>query len=533
MPLNRRQFLTATSSTGLALPFLRSGPRWDGELIVPGQSIGHRLRDGFRPEVKRRERTRVVIVGGGIAGLTAARSLDRSGLKDLRLLELDAVAGGNSRAGANAITAFPWGAHYLPLPGNSAPELQQLLTELGVLTGRDSLGFPIYREEFLCHDPGERLFLHGRWQEGLVPRLGLNARERGEMDAFFARVRELEHRVTSDGRPAFAIPLDRSSRDPDLLALDQIPFATWLDREGFRSGPLRWYVDYCCRDDFGGRAHQISAWAGLHYFASRSGLAANAAPHSVLTWPAGNGWLVEQLRAPLADRIQTQAAVYRIEPYGDRVAVDCFDVRAGEAVRLEADAVIVATPRFVFDRILNPSALPGPGSAEYAPWVVANLTLDGLPDGAGADLAWDNVIYESESLGYIVATHQHLHPFPRGTVLTWYQSLDHTDPATARREAASRTWKDWCDRILADLVPVHRELPQLLRRIDVLVWGHGMVRPRPGYVWDAAREERLKPRGRIHFAHSDQSGLSLFEEAHFRGLEAARTVLEQISPTSS
>ena len=58
----------------------------------------------------------------------------------------------------------------------------------GVVTGVDSTGRPEYREEYLCHDPEERLFLHGRWQEGLVPQLGVSKAERDEIAAFLARM---------------------------------------------------------------------------------------------------------------------------------------------------------------------------------------------------------------------------------------------------------------------------------------------------------------------------------------------------------
>ena len=41
-------------------------------------------------------------------------------------------------------------------------------------------------------------------------------------------------------------------------------------------------------------------------------------------------------------------------------------------------------------------------SQQYSPWVTANLTLDRLPKERGLDLAWDNVMYDSHSLGYVV-----------------------------------------------------------------------------------------------------------------------------------
>ena len=95
----------------------------------------------------------------------------------------------------------------------------------------------------------------------------------------------------ADGKPAFALPLAYSSRDPGLLALDRIPYAAWLDAQGWRSPVLRAYLRYCMRDDYGCEPANVSAWAGIHYFAGRRGWAADGAGDSVLTWPEGNDHL--------------------------------------------------------------------------------------------------------------------------------------------------------------------------------------------------------------------------------------------------
>ena len=93
----------------------------------------------------------------GIAGLAAARRLDQRGQRDFLLLELESTAGGNSTSGRNSVAAYPWGAHYLPLPNDESTEVLALLEELGVLRGRDASGAPIYDEEMLCADPNERM----------------------------------------------------------------------------------------------------------------------------------------------------------------------------------------------------------------------------------------------------------------------------------------------------------------------------------------------------------------------------------------
>ena len=52
-----------------------------------------------------------------------------------------------------------------------------------------------------------------------------------------------------------------------------------------------------------------------------------------------------------------------------------------------------------------------------------------------------------------------------------------------------------------------------------------MIRPRTGFMWGQARREAAKPFRGIHFAHSELSGVALFEEAFDNGLRAADTIL--------
>ena len=65
------------------------------------------------------------------------------------------------------------------------------------------------------------------------------------------------------GRRAFAVPMAAGSDEAAVRALDPISMAQWLDQRGFHSPRLRWWVDYACRDDYGLRLEQTSAWAAL------------------------------------------------------------------------------------------------------------------------------------------------------------------------------------------------------------------------------------------------------------------------------
>jgi len=456
--------------------------------------------------------------------------LNRNGHKNFRLLELENEVGGNSRSGQNSISRYPWAAHYVPFPTKNAVYVRSLFEELGVITGYKG-DLPIYNEFFLCADPHERLFIQGQWQEGLVPQVGISARDKEQYDAFFKRMAELKMARGRDGRPAFTIPLNQSSSDPTFRRLDSLTMQEFLKENGWDSKPLLWYVNYCCRDDYGMGAAYVSAWAGVHYFASRAGEAANSDSQTVLTWPEGNGWLVNKMRAGFEANIRANSLVFSVEEKTNGTAeVAYFDPVSGKSSLLRARHVIFAAPRFVAARVVKALAAERPSylrQLQYAPWMVANVTLRSLPGGRGAPLSWDNVSYYGRSLGYVVATHQQLALHPRETVLTFFLPLDEEEPAAARKTALAKPHSYWAELVAQNLEAIHSKIRAEIRNIDIMVWGHGMISPQPGYIWGGARKEMAKKVGRVHFAHSDMSGISIFEEAQYQGVEAAKRVLRE------
>ena len=60
-------------------------------------------------------------------------------------------------------------------------------------------------------------------------------------------------------------------------------------------------------------------------------------------------------------------------------------------------------------------------------------------------------------------------------------------------------------------------------------WGHAMIEPAPGFLWGEARRRARAPIGAIHFAHTDLSGIALFEEAFHQGARAADEVADALS----
>lgn len=486
---------------------------------------GHLLRDRRFPEPQGAvEEMDVVIAGGGAAGLAAGWRMAEAGFDRFTLFELEDRTGGNARFGRNAVSAYPLGAHYLPVPNREAAALRHMLRQFGMMTGEQD-GMPVYDPYQLCADLEERLLWRGRWQEGLFPNSGVTAADRHQHAAFERRMDGYRKAIGADGRPAFAIPMAFSSEDTVFRALDGISFARWLDAEKFTSPILRAYLRYCCRDDYGSEPEHVSAWAGIHYFAGRRGWAANGDGDRELTWPEGNGRLVTLMADRIHAHLRPGHSVFRVERDGDGVQIDLFDHAARHSRRLRAKAVIMAMPHFVAARVAPQFAAEG--AMSYAPWVVANVTVARHPEGKGVSLAWDNVSTASESLGYVVATHQSEASDGGPTVLTWYLPLSRESPAEARKIMMTRSLRDWQRIVRDDLLSMNPDLDGAIERIDIWRWGHAMIRPSPGFLTDAARGVAIAAGPPVLFAHSDMSGLSLFEEAHHRGVVAAEAALSQ------
>lgn len=560
--VSRRQILQAAAAlagTGLLAACEPSARELQGGFTGIGMDRGHALRDRLKrgdasalaPAVE--HRTRVVIAGGGIAGLSAARALRLAGVEDFALVELEDQAGGNSRGTAVNGIACPMGAHYLPVPGDDAREVQDFLEELGLR--RRAAGRWQYDEMALCHSPQERLFFNGHWQEGLLPLQGVSQRTLQQYRQFSALVAQAS-RDAPFTMPAMKAWMHGRGLPASHLALDAQTMDAWLAANGLDDPQLRWYLDYSCRDDYGAGLSRVSAWAAIAYFASRHGFHApgedgggdDADRDAVLTWPEGNGWLSRQLAVPLArgGQLRVGGSVLRIAQARHGVEVDVHNAASDRIERWIAERCVVALPVFVAARVVRdaPQFLrDAAGRLQWAPWLVANIHIDApLADRAGAAPAWDNVLFGDAvtgGLGYVDAGHQSLDPRPAPTVLSYYQALG--DLRDGRRLLSEQPWRYWADPILASLSDAHPDLAQRATRIEITRYGHAMSIPVPGdqaflgrlgaHAHGEGRKAALlngervaltptPSEGRLLFAHADWSGYSVFEEAFTRGFAA-------------
>jgi hypothetical protein len=530
MQFTRRELLTTFLGAPIALAACRSGrsPAFpDGEIVGQSAGLGHVLRENrsFDVPADRWETKKVAIIGGGVAGLSAAWKLKKENFNDFVLLELEKEIGGTARSGTGDPVPYPWGAHYLPVPFRENTELISFLDEMSLIEGRGPDGEVIVKEQYLCREPEERVFYKGRWYEGLYLNVGAGEDDLRQFAEFQRQIDAWVDWRDPSGRRAFVVPMAMCSADAEATALDKISFAEWLRQKGLTSERLIWYCDYACRDDYGLRLEQTSAWAGLFYFCSRvrkSGVESQP----FITFAEGNGHFVNHFFERVKDHVRKSQIVVSVVPADSGVDVICLN--GGEVNGFHCEKAIFASPMFTAPYTISGFRQNAPfnaGEFQHNAWFVANLFLKDRPRPRFAKdfpLSWDNVLYESPSLGYVTATHQKGIDYG-ATILTYYYPMC-AEP-DGRTTLFNYDWKQLTDVCLTDLARAHPDIYELTTRIDIMRWGHAMISPRSDFIWSGIREKAVKPYRSIHFAHTDLSGIALFEEAFYHGLRAAREVV--------
>ena len=529
----RREILTAFLGAPFALAACQSNSVKnfpEGEIVGANVNVGHLLRENRNLEIPENnwETIKVAIIGGGAAGLAAAWKFQKENFTDFVLLELESAIGGTARSGTSNLVGYPWGAHYLPVPFRENTELVSLLDEMNLTEGRNEEGEILIKEQFLCREPEERVFYKGRWYEGLYLNAGASEDDKFQLAEFQKLIDFWVNWRDADGRRAFTLPVADCSIDAEVTALDKISFADFLRQKNFTSERLFWYCDYATRDDYGLKSEQTSAWAGLFYFCSRV-RKSGAESQDFITFPEGNGRFVNFLHEKIKDKTRLKTIALEILPNENGVDVVYLNTQTNELKGFHCEKVVFAAPLFTAKYLIRDFKKDAPDfikEFEHNAWFVANLFLRDRPATRfkrDFPLAWDNVLYESPSLGYVNATHQKGIDYG-ATILTYYYPMCAEE--NARAKLFSLNWKDLADICLTDLSRAHADIYDLTERIDVMRWGHAMISPRTNFLWSGARERAQKPFRSIHFAHSDLSGIALFEEAFYQGVRAANEALK-------
>lgn len=456
------------------------------------------VRDGKRPApaaaAEDAGRYEVIVLGGGLSGLTAAHFL-----KDRRVLVLEKEdrPGGKTRRERLGGWRFPTGAVYTGKPYGA---VERLFQETGLAIRRFRAPIHDYR------------LPDGRIVREWISRDGFAAMARGEAEkAELARFWEGLESFEKAGK--LTLPIEDS--DPKLLAE--------LDAQSFRDYLLKTYGpraaelgDEHARDVFGAGAAEVSAAVGLLYMGSEL--------TDAYSWPGGLGEIAETLAKELGPSVRTGASIELVTQ--SSAAVTVLFREGGKLKRAEARAAVVALPSNVGRRLIADlplEKLRAMSAVRYSIYTVMPMRLKRpvyrdsfvlwTPGMAFADLTFAG----GERL-------EGPAPEAPGQLAVAYLPMGAGDE---RRKLLSATDAEIRRAVLRDLAKVLPEAPSLVEESRVIRWGHAMPVIAPGHFTKVAPKLR-ETFGLLHFAGVDTQ-VPAIEGAIHAGFTAAESVRKALA----
>jgi len=275
----------------------------------------------------------VIVVGAGLAGLSAARRLVASG-REVVVLEARDRVGGRVRGGELAGHPVEVGGTWL---GEGHAMMYALVEELGLSTFRT------------WNDSGSVLLELGGRQSRLAPHKGATPR----LNPF--ALADLAQGLLRFERMATKVDLEQPWATPGARRLDGQTFESWI-RRNLRTSAGRAYFHTACEAVFAADACDLSLLHALFYARSNADFETllavdrGAQQDRVV---GGSVRVAEGLAVLLGDRVRLGAVVRSVRQGADEVAVELRD-----GSRVTGERLVVAIPPMLAGRLEYDPPLP-------------------------------------------------------------------------------------------------------------------------------------------------------------------------------
>ena len=499
--MNRRHFLQIGA---LSIPVILQACQKKSNKATPfkvvvhdDMSVGHLVRDSLQFREGNQREVKYLIVGGGIAGMSAAYQLRH---EDFLLCELSDRLGGSSSAIPYNNTVICQGAHYdLDYPSYYGKEVLEMLTELNIIEHDAFSGrYKFIEKKYLIPNQREsRCYFKGQIRKEVLPDGPLKRQFIQAIQTFVGHM-----------------PMPTPKIGDQFRFLNDFTFDQWLQENLLPDPEFMAGINYNMRDDYGGNASDVSALAGIHYYSCRPYYTQAV---ELFSPPEGNHYFLRKIFDRLPERqLLTNHLVKHIAERQGVYEVDVVDVTQNEILKIKAENIIYAGHKHAL-KYVYPPAFELFADNVYAPWAIVNFLLDNQLTDRGF---WQNEMLgvDENLIGFVDSDAQFTQNKDHRILSVYFcfkpeertmMSLIPDNKYTFVREALGFI-NQYFDQDISGHV----------QKAFVQVMGHAMPVPKPGYLFHD--KNKIWDKSNFAFAGVDNNRLPLLFEALDSGIDAVQ-----------
>ncbi len=498
--MNRKHFIKLAALGGVGLVGC-----WDGKggqkktinfpiNVLNNMETGHLVREAINLAPTSVLKTQTLIVGAGIAGLSAANSVKN---KDFLLVEMDDNLGGTSSAIDINGELFSQGAHYdLSYPKSYGQEGLNLLEHLNIVNYNSNKEEYFFKDEhYLINDHDqETCFTRNGFQDAPINK-GINKEDFLQLINPYVGEMKMPTRLI----------------DEKYRYLNNITFFDFIDKYLVHDPELITGIDYQMYDDYGANCSNVSALAGIHYYACRDYYGEQKP--QLFSPPQGNYYFIDKLAKNVnQSQIKSSCLAFKITKKNNKYATLVYNTKSKTVQEIISEKIIYAGQKNAL-KFIYPEYYPLFKDNKYSPWIAINFELD---SPFKTPLKWQNdMLGINKNLqGFVNSQTQDT----KQNILTMYMCYD-TDERRSLPPIINNP-NEIIESAMSFLDEFFNEnSADKIKAAHLKIMGHAMPIPQKDYLFNDRNLQTHKDN--FFFAGVDNGRLPLMFEAMDSGISAA------------